>query len=53
MGTGMEGTEVVDGGLVGAGVVGAGTVGTGQGPAEGWLESFMRFTTLSDSFGKK
>lgn len=64
IGTGLEGTGVVDVGVVGAGVVGAGTVDTGArgaepGPgagcccAEGWQESFMRFTTLSDSFGKK
>lgn len=46
------------------GMIGSGTMGTGAEdagpkpgagcfPAEGWLQSFMRFTTLSDSFGKK
>lgn len=45
--------------MVGVEVVGAGTVDAGPGPgagccpAEGWQESFMRFTTLSDSCEKK
>jgi hypothetical protein len=61
---GAVGTGVVGAGTVGTEMAGRGTVGTGAedegpkpgtscSPAEGWLQSFMRFTTLSDSFGKK
>lgn len=61
---GAVGTGVVGVGAVGTGMIGSGTMGTGAEdagpkpgagcfPAEGWLQSFMRFTTLSDSFGKK
>lgn len=60
----VVGTEVVGVGAVDTGMVGSGTMDTGEegagprpgadcSPAEGWLQSFMRFTTLSDSFGKK